>query len=305
MIAVFEQALIAGVGTGAIYALIAFGISLTWSVSKTLNFAHGDIAMVGVFVSLACIAFGVPGPVAVVIAIVVGAILGVALNGVVFRPLHDRKEPLAWLLGVVIVAAIIRSLGIALFESRSYPAPFDIAGPGSLVLPGGGVLRASYLWILIIAVAMGAALHLLLSRSAFGRCVRVVAASHELAETLGIDSKKVMAVTFAVAAAVGTMAGTLVAPITFVSVGLGWMFTLKAFTASVIGGIGDGRGALLGGLMLGVIEQMLVALELVASPSVRGFFSAGIREAFVFLILIAFLIARPQGLFGRRGDPTR
>ena len=298
MIALIEQTLIAGIGIGAVYALIAYGVSMTWAVSRTLNFAHGDILMVGVFVSLACIAFGIPGPIAVAIAVAVGVALGIAVNTVVFRPLRDRGGTYAWLLGVVIVAAIIRSVGIAMFESRSYPAPFEFGSSGTVQLPGGGVLRASYVWLLLVAIALAAILQIVMNKTSFGRAVRAVAHSHDVAEQLGISSGRIRTVTFALSAGVATLAGTLVAPITFVSVGLGWMFTLKAFTAAVVGGIGDGKGALVGGIALGLLEQTLASAEFLVPDEIRPLFAAGLRDAAVFVVLIAFLVVRPRGIFG-------
>lgn len=292
------QVIVAGLGTGAVYALIAYGISLVWAVSRTLNFAHGDILMVGVFSSLIALSIGTSGTAAIAIAILVGAALGVALNRSVFSPLRASRGSLTWILGVVVFAAVIRNVATLIFESRSYPAPFSLGGDGHVSIPGGAVFRASYLWVFAIAFVAGLGLELGLRRTAFGRSVRAVAASRTTAELMGIDTEKVMTIVFALAAATGTLAGLLIAPVTFVSVSLGWLFTLKGFVAAVLGGMGSGKGALIGGLALGLMEQGLVLVELAGNRSIAPAFAAGYRDAYVFLLLIAVLLFRPRGLVG-------
>lgn len=292
------QVIVAGLGTGAVYALIAYGIFLIWAVSRTLNFAHGDILMVGVFSSLIALSIGSSGLTAIATAILVGAVLGIALNKLVFSPLRMSRGSLTWVLGVVVFAAVIRNIATLIFEGRSYPAPFALGGEGHVSIPGGAVFRLSYLWLIAIALVAGAGLELLMRKTAFGRSVRAVAAHRTTAELMGIDSERVMTIVFALAAATGTLAGLLIAPVTFVSVSLGWLFTLKGFVAAVLGGIGSGKGALLGGLVLGLLEQGLVLAELTGPPSIAPAFAAGYRDAYVFLLLIAVLLVRPGGLVG-------
>lgn len=287
--ALFEQSLVAGLGVGAVYALVAYGISLVWSVSKTLNFAHGDVLMVGVFASLVALTAGASGPVALLLAVAVAVLLGVVLEKAVFYPLRERPGSLAWVLGVVIFAAILRNAGILVFESRSYPLPFALGGDAAISIPGGAVFRETYLWVIGIALGAAAGLEVLMSRTAFGRAVRAVAHSRPVAELMGVNSERVMTATFALAAGIGALAGLLIAPLTFVSVSLGWLFTLKGFAAAVLGGIGKARGALAGGLVLGIVENL-------AAPWV----AAGYRDVIAFALLIAVLVARPEGLLQRR-----
>lgn len=289
MLALIEQSLVAGIGTGAVYALIAYGISLTWSVSKTLNFAHGDVLMTGVFVSFVALLSGASGPFALLVAVAAAALLGVLLEKSVFYPLRDSRSSLAWVLGVVIFAAMLRNAGIVIFEARAYPAPFSLGGSAAVTLPGGAVFRTTYLWVIGTALVAAFILELLMSKTYFGRAVRAVASSREVAELMGINSERVMTIVFALAAGIGTLAGLLIAPLTFVSVSLGWLFTLKGFAAAVLGGIGRPRGALAGGLLLGVAENL-------AAPWV----AAGYRDAIAFAMLIAVLVFRPKGLLERR-----
>lgn len=289
------QALVSGIGTGAVYALIAFGISLTWLVTRTLNFAHGDVLMVGVFASFVALAIGASAITALVIAVLAGALLGLALEKSVFFPLRKRPGSLTWLLGVVLFAAVLRAAGIAVFESRSYPPPFSFGTEG-IDLPAGAVVPVQYLWIAGIAIAAAVVLDYVMSHTHYGRAVRAIASSRDVAELMGVNTERIMAVTFAVAAAAGTLAGLLIAPVTFVSASLGWVFTLKGFTAAVLGGIGRIRGALLGGFLLGLFEQGLAALE---ASTGAGWLQAGYRDAAVFLLLIVILTVRPAGLSSR------
>ena len=289
------QALVSGIGTGAVYALIAFGISLTWLVTRTLNFAHGDVLMVGVFASFVALAFGSSAVTALVVAVAVGAVLGLALEKSVFFPLRKRPGSLVWLLGVVLFAAVLRAVGIAVFESRSYPPPFSFGTEG-IDLRAGAVVPVQYLWIGGVAITAALVLDFVMSRTHFGRAVRAIAVSREVAELMGVNTERIMAVTFAVAAAAGTLAGLFIAPVTFVSASLGWVFTLKGFTAAVLGGIGRIRGALVGGFLLGIFEQALAALE---ATTGAGWLQAGYRDAGVFLLLIAVLVVKPGGLSSR------
>ncbi|MCA1839544.1 MAG: hypothetical protein LC723_04335, partial [Actinobacteria bacterium] len=222
------------------------------------------------------------------------------LQRFVFKPLAGRKGSIAWILGVVVFAAVLRNVAGLVFESRAYEVPYAHLGRGVLVIGGGSglVIRTIYLWVFAAAALAAIAMELMLGRSAFGRSIRAVAESRPTAELMGIDTERVLTLTFAIAAALGALAGALIAPITFVSVALGSLFTLKGFVAAVLGGLGRGRGALLGGLILGCTEQLLGALEFLVPHSLGRFFTGGYRDAFAFVILIIVLIVRPRGLLG-------
>ena len=300
------QALVAGLGTGAIYALIAYGISLVYAVSKTLNFAHGQIVMTSVFLCSVAIVVGSGTGVAIAIAIVVAALLGAALQKLVLRPLSDRPGSITWVLGVVVFGAILRDAATLIFESRSYKAPFSGIATGVISLFGsdGVVFRSIYVWIFIVAIIVAASVEFLINKTRFGRAVRAVAGSRDTAELMGINTEKVMTRTFALAAGLGAVGGLLITPLTFVSVSLGLLLTLKGFVAAVLGGLGRARGALVGGLLLGCIEQVLAAIEFLVPAGLGRYFSGGYRDAFAFLILIVVLVIRPSGLFGGARSAT-
>jgi branched-chain amino acid transport system permease protein len=299
--ALLGQVLVAGLGTGAIYALIAYGIWMVYSVSKTLNFAHGQIVMTSVFICSVAVFLGAGTLFAIAIAIVSAVILGIALQKLVFKPLSSKPGSITWVLGAVVFAAILRDVATLIFESRSYTAPFSGIGAGVITMfgPEGIVFRSIYVWIIAAALLSSLGVDLLINRTAFGRSVRAVAESRQTAELMGIDSERVMTQTFALAAGIGALAGLLITPLTFISVSLGLLLTLKGFVAAVLGGLGRARGALVGGLLLGLIEQGLAAAEFMVPTSVGRYFSGGYRDAFAFLILIAVLVTRPTGLFGR------
>lgn len=301
--ALLEQALLTGLGVGAIYSLVAFGISIVWMVGRTLNFAHGDILMIGVFSSLVALGLGASVPMAVVAALVISVGLALLLQRAVFHPLRQRGDQLTWVLGVVVFTAILQSVATLVFGSRSYSAPFVIGGDSVMGLPGGAVLRLTYLWIIGAALILVLLLDHVMSRTHLGHSIRAVAHSRSTSESVGIDADRTTLIAFAMAAAVGCLAGLLVAPLTFVSVSLGWIFTLKGFTAAILGGINRIRGVLIGGLLLGLTEQLLAVAEAMSPGKFSHYLGAGYRDAIAFLVLIIVLLVRPQGLFG--GRPLR
>lgn len=297
---VVVQFLIAGIGIGSVYALFAYGVSLVWSVSRTLNFAHGEMVMAGVFASLVALSLGASVVTSVLVAAVFSAILGAALYKGVYHPLRTRSGragsvQLVWILGIVVFAALVRDGSSLVFETGTYPAPIAVGGD-ELASVGTVVFRKAYLWVFAISVAAAGTMEFVMARTFFGRAARAIAVSRETAELMGIHTEKVTALVFVAAATLGTLAGILIAPITFVSVSLGWVLTMKGFTAAVLGGLGRGKGALVGGLLLGVFEQLLMLGEFAAPESISHLFTAGYRDALVFLVLIVVLVAKPAGL---------
>jgi len=302
---VAAQFLVAGIGLGSLYALFAYGVSLVWSVSRTLNFAHGEMVMAGVFASIVALSLGASPVSSILTAAGLSAVLGLCLYKGVYQPLSRRgSSPLVWVLGIVVFAALVRDVSSLVFETGTYPAPIAVGGDG-LVSVGSVVFRAAYVWVFLISAGAAAAMEWTIARTSFGRAVRATAASRETAELMGIHTEKVTALVFVAAAVLGTLAGILIAPLTFVSVSFGWVLTMKGFTAAVLGGLGRGKGALVGGLLLGVFEQLLTLGEFAASDGASHLFAAGYRDAAIFLLLILVLVWRPSGLVPALGTDTR
>lgn len=286
------QALILGLGVGAVYALIAFGISLVYATSRTLNFAHGEVLTVGVFLALTAVFFDLPPWQGILIGIAGAVLLGVVLEKVVFTPLKRAPESLAWLLGLLIVGAVITNASARIWGQSAYNA--EQLGIGSALGADDFwrwsdlVIPTIYVWLFAAGVVIMIALDLLIRRTAFGRAVRAVAHSRRTAALMGIDTERTMVVAFGLAAGLGALAGIMFTPLTFVQVQLGSLFTFKGLTAAVIGGLGSARGAFLGGLVLGLVEQQALI-----------YVRAGYRDAIAFGVLILVLMLRPAGIMGR------
>ena len=286
------QALVIGLGVGSVYALIAFGISLVYATSRTLNFAHGEVLTVGVFLALTAVYFDLPPWQGIVVGIVGAVLLGVMLEKVVFTPLRRAPESLAWLLGLLIVASVIANASARIWGSRAYSSEQlgigRALGADSIIRWGDIAFASIYIWLFVAGVVIMIGLDLLLRRTAFGRAVRAVAHNRRTAALMGIHTERTMVYAFGLSAALGSIAGIMFSPQTFVQVQLGAFFTFKGLAAAVIGGLGSARGAFVGGLVLGVVEyEALVYVR------------AGYRDAIAFGVLILVLMLRPAGLMGR------
>ena len=286
------QALVTGLGVGAVYALIAFGISLVYATSRTLNFAHGEVLTVGVFLALTAVYFDLPPWQGIIVGIAGAVLLGVVLAKVVFTPLRRAPESLAWLLGLLIVASIIANVSARIWGSRAYSAEQlgigKALGADSVIRWGEIVFPSIYVWLFVTGVVIMVALDLMIRRTAFGRAVRAVAHNRRTAALMGIDTERTMVYAFALAAGLGAVAGIMFSPLTFVQVQLGSFFTFKGLAAAVLGGLGSARGAFVGGLVLGVVEQQALV-----------YVRAGYRDAIAFGVLILVLMLRPAGIMGR------
>jgi branched-chain amino acid transport system permease protein len=298
--AFFLQELVNGITTGALYALVALGFSMVYGVLKLLNFAHGDLYMVGAYAGYFVIQwFGGPSALTIpvwlllvimfVLAAAITGGLGVAIERFAYRPLRDapRIAPLITALGV---SFFLENAALLLFgaQPRIYNTPQFISFSN-----GFSIGSVSVYVVQILAVALGAALmiglRLLISRTRLGKQMRAVASDREAAEMLGVNVNRVIALTFfvgsALAGVAGVMAGLLFNQVTNT---LGFLAGLKAFTAAVVGGIGSIPGAMLGGLLIGIAESF-----------VTGYISPAYTNLIVFGILIAVMLARPSGLLGQ------
>ena len=297
--AYFLQQLINGLELGSLYALVALGYTLIYGILELLNFAHGDVYMVGAFLAAGAAAVFVHNEVAAIpAALIVGCMiiaamggsggLGVGIERVAYRPLRNANR----------LAPLITAIGVSLFLESAVqvwisPAPVGVqtnALISQAVLRAGGVeTPLTGLLLFIVSLGLMAGLDFFVFRTQFGSAMRATAQDREAATFMGIDVDRVIMVTFFVASALAGMAGLLFA-LRYATVNffMGYLLGIKAFTAAVIGGIGNLRGAMLGGLLLGVLESLC-----------GGFISTQFQDTFVFLALIVVLLVRPQGLFGQ------
>ncbi|MBV9942811.1 MAG: branched-chain amino acid ABC transporter permease [Solirubrobacterales bacterium] len=296
----FTQELVNGLTQGGLYALVALGYSMVYGVLKLLNFAHGDLYMVGAFVGYFVLQwFGGPAaltvPVPIVIFVMfllagggVGA-LGVAIERFAYRPLRDapRIAPLITALGV---SFLLENTMLLLFGAsyRDYNTSSFISFSTGIHI-GALNIDIVRIMVIVLSVLLMIGLQLLVNRTQLGRQMRAVAADREAAEMLGINVDRTISATFflgsALAGIAGVMAGLVFNQIYTL---MGFIIGLKAFTAAVVGGIGSIPGAMLGGFLIGIAEAFIT-----------GYVSSTYTNLIVFGILIAFMILRPSGLLGR------
>jgi branched-chain amino acid transport system permease protein len=296
----FFQELVNGLTTGALYSLIALGFSMVYGVLKLLNFAHGDLYMVGAYIGFFVIQwFGgaqhltIAVPLLLVIMFVLAAGLvgglGVAIERFAYRPLRDAPR-IAPLITAIGVSFFLESSALLLFgaQYRVYNTA-DFISLSSGIQIGSVTIDSVQILVLVLGVLLMAGLQLLVNRTRLGRQMRAVAADREAAEMLGINVNFVITATFflgsALAGVAGIMGGLLFNQVTST---IGFIAGLKAFTAAVVGGIGSIPGAMLGGLFIGVAESF-----------VTGYISSTYSNLIVFGILIVVMLLRPSGLLGR------
>lgn len=295
--ALFIEQLVNGLTVGAVYALVALGYTMVYGVMRLINFAHGDLFMLGSYFGFTLlvstfVGSSLPLWAALVVTVVVSAVgiaaLGVLVERAAYRPLRRSNR----------LTAVVSAMGVSIFLQN---AAMLIWGPRYRAYPSWavpdlrweiGAFHISLMQVLILAVSLVlmAGLYLFVQRTTVGAAVRATAIDHDTARLMGIDVDQIIRLIFIIGPGLGAVAGVLLGlyyrQIHFT---VGWSYGLKAFTAAILGGIGNIPGAMVGGLLLGILE-MLGA----------GYISAAWKDVFVFLILITLLIFRPTGLLGER-----
>ena len=284
----FIGALISGLNLGSIYALIAMGYTMVYGIAKMLNFAHGDIIMVDAYsVIVSAVTLKLPPIVAILIAVVVCAALGVTIEFLAYRPLR-QSPPLAVLITAIGVSYLLQNLALLIFgpEQKSTPALFDLP---SLTL-GGVTVDGITLLTLGVTAAIMVGLTLFINLTRMGKAMRAVSEDRDAAELMGISVNKTITITFAIGSALAAVASVFFgATYTYIKPTTGSMPGIKAFTAAVFGGIGSIPGAMLGGILLGLIEQLS-----------KVYISTLWSDAVVFGVLVLVLVFKPAGLLGKR-----
>jgi branched-chain amino acid transport system permease protein len=302
----FIQQIINGLVLGSMYALVALGYTMVYGILGLINFAHGDIVMIGALVALsvaqALAAAGVPGPLvlllAAIAAIVVCIALGVGIERVAYRPLRraPRLAPLITAIGV----SILLQYSAALIWGKQYLPMPELIDPGQFAL-GGAQFNGLQAFIFILACAVMAGLLWFIKASRIGRAMRATEQNAEVAGLMGVNINRIISFTFLLGSAVGAVAGVMV--VLYYGLGhyfMGSMLGLKAFTAAVLGGIGNVAGAMLGGLLLGIIESLASGY---IGDLTGGLLGSNYRDVFAFLVLVMVLVLKPSGLLGQHtGD---
>jgi branched-chain amino acid transport system permease protein len=285
--AIILQLLFTGLGIGAVYALVALGFVLIYRATNVVNFAQGQFAMLGGYcMVITTVDLGLPYWLGVVISLVVMALFGALFNLGVYYPLRHRSF-LPVVISTIGASILITNLVLALYgpEPTTLPGMTDYPG----ISFGAVFLDAQYLVIIATTLALVVLQYIFFEHTMVGKKMQAVSQDKEMASLLGINVTGMIMLTFTYSAVLGGIAGILVAPILFVSVGLGAQIALKAFAASIIGGFGDVPGAIVGGLLIGVAETLGAF-----------YISVPYKDAFAFILLFAFLLVRPQGIFGEK-----
>jgi branched-chain amino acid transport system permease protein len=296
----FIQTIVNGLQTGCLYALIALGYTMVYGILKLLNFAHGDVYMVGAYIGYFVIhwfggptGLSIPVPLLILIMFALAStgcgLLGVAMERFAYRPLRDapRIAPLITALGI---SFFLENTVLLLFGgfTKSYQTQSFISDTNGIHVDGVSIDSVEIL-IIVVSVAMMFGLRQIVSRTTLGKSMRAVASDREAAEMLGINVNRTIALTFFIGSAMAGVAGVM-SGLAGVQVAntIGFLAGLKAFTAAVVGGIGSIAGAMIGGIFIGLAESFSLS-----------YISSEYSDLIVFGILIATMLLRPQGIFGR------
>ena len=286
----FLNYLINGISLGSVYAIIAIGYTMVYGIAKMLNFAHGDIIMVGAYVIFNCMsAFKLPAIVSVVISMAICTVLGVLIERVAYRPLRNASSSLAVLITAIGVSYLLQNVALLIFkaDTKSFSSVVSIKAiklfDGQLTISGEAIVTVSVCVIVMIALT------LFVNKTKAGQAMQAVSEDKGAAQLMGINVNGTIALTFAIGSALAAVAGALMCsaypnltPYT------GTMPGIKAFVAAVFGGIGSIPGAMIGGLLIGVIEILG-----------KAYISSQMADAIVFAVLVVVLLVKPAGLLGK------
>ena len=301
----FIQQLLNGLVLGSMYALVALGYTMVYGVLNLINFAHGDVLMIGAMFGLTILQLleayipGLPGYVQLALAIL-GAIpltmlVSILIERVAYRRLRNAPR-LAPLITAIGISILLQTFAMMIWGRSPIPFP-QLLSPEPIMIGGAMITQTQVLLLVLAAVAMGA-LVLLVERTKMGRAMRAVAENPRVAGLMGVDANRVIVATFAIGAALAAVAGVMwganYASITFT---MGVLPGLKAFCAAVLGGIGNIYGAMLGGLLLGIIEALGAGY---IGDLTGGFLGSHYQDIFAFVVLILVLTLRPSGIMGER-----
>jgi len=282
------QLILSGVAVGMIYALLAFGYNITFSTSRTINFAQGEFLMLGALTGLtAAVTWKLGYAGALFAAAIVGCVLGVILEKAAIAPALKTRSAVSWILATVALGIIARNAAERIWgtDDARFPAPL---GDDPLTFLGVRVLPQELLVIGAAALIM-AGVELFRRKSIWGKAVTAVAADKDAAALMGINVPLVITFSFVLSSAIAAVSGVLVAPLTLAGATMGTLLGTKAYAVAIVGGLQSGLGVLVGGLLLGLSEQFTAR-----------YISTGYKDTPGFVLLILILLLKPSGLFGKK-----
>jgi branched-chain amino acid transport system permease protein len=278
------QFFFSGLTVGAVYALVALGFTLIYNASDVINFAQGEFVMLGGMVTVFLGLAGVPLPVAALAAVLVAVSVGMALHRLAIEPASGAG--VVNLIIITIGASIfLRGVAQVIFDKRFHSLP-HLFGSEPVRIGGAAILPQSFV-VLGGAAVIVLLLWLFIDRTLTGKAVIATSANRLAARLAGINTSRIVGLSFAVSAGIGALAGILVTPLTLTSYDAGTLLALKGFAAAMLGGIGSAPGAVVGGLVLGMLEAFSA-----------GYLSSSYKDAVAFLVILAVLFVMPQGLLG-------
>jgi branched-chain amino acid transport system permease protein len=287
----FIQLLVSGLATGAIYALIAVGFTLLWQTSQTINFAQGEFVMLPAFFILIAMNYGAPFWLACLIGIAVSVVvLGIMFKFIIVDPML-RHGVLPLVISSIALALFLKETVKDFYSSQAQPFPVLINAADVHIF--GAVISSQSLVVLGVAIATVVGLHLILNKTRLGRMMQATAQNPTLATILGVPVRRMVLYTFLANAVLVAIASILISPIYLAKFTNGETLGMAAFLAAIIGGFNQVRGAILGGIILGILDNLSAA-----------YLSSQYRAAFPLLILIVVILVRPQGLLGRVEERT-
>lgn len=282
----FFMQFINGLNIGSIYALIALGYTMVYGIAKLINFAHGDVIMVGAYISFISMKFGLPWWLAVVISIVVCAVLGVVMEKVAYKPLRNASR-ISLLITAIGISYLLQNLFQLIFGANPQPYHAFITLPALNL--GGISIQANYYITFSVSVVLMILLTLFVNKTTMGKAMRAVSEDEGAAKLMGINVDTTISLTFAIGCALAAIAGILYANCyPMISPTLGSLPGIKAFIAAVLGGIGSIPGAVIGAFILGMVEAMT-----------KAYISSQLTDTIVFAILILMLVFKPAGILGK------
>jgi branched-chain amino acid transport system permease protein len=303
---IFLQQVINGVTLGAVYAVVALGYTMVYGIIQLINFAHGEVVMIGAMVALSVVnalaPAGLPPAVtlaaAAACAVLVCMALGYTMERIAYRPLRGAPR-LAPLITAIGISIILQHFALMIWSRNPLSFPPIIATQSYLI--GGATITNIQIGIIVTCIAMMAGLAAMVYRTRLGTAMRATAQNASVAALMGIDANRVIGLTFLIGAGLAAVAGLMIANYYGIAhYTMGSQLGLKAFCAAVLGGIGNIPGAMLGGVLLGVVEALGAGY---IGDLTNNVFGSNYQDVFAFLVLILVLVFRPQGLLGERvGD---